>query len=424
MTCPSCGAINSADFSFCLQCGHPLAQSGQTENLMSETRADMVPVEAGTMAMTPLPANTSHQGGSSSASSGSARLRVDQGSVDDQFIGLDRPLTVIGRRQGSDIVIHDTNVSRMHAQIKRDGGRLVIEDTNSSNGTIVNDEKIEKPCELRSGDVIRIGDAVFVLEVEEVPLDAPEGSTMAIDLDSPMTSLGGAPELVPPGLAPRQPSPLTPPPAIMDSSQTALADSLAYEDDLAPPPQRPSTPPPTSAPARNTPPPSSVSSPEPRESSPKQSTSGRSSPSTPAPASGSTAAALESLRRELSEVGEELGTFSGTLGGLADRVERLERALDAATGDLDSVADAIRGPDAAVLMELQGILTDIERAADGPRLEEAIKVLEQLSSQPRDIELLLKLSQQAGAIESALRIHGRLVAAAPRLRTSLARLTG
>ena len=80
-----------------------------------------------------------------------------------------------------------------------------------------------------------------------------------------------------------------------------------------------------------------------------------------APASGSTAAALESLRRELSEVGQELGTFSGTLGGLADRVERLERALDAATGDLESVADAIRGPDAAVLMELQGILAEIER---------------------------------------------------------------
>ena len=142
------------------------------------------------------------------------------------------------------------------------------------------------------------------------------------------------------------------------------------------------------------------------------------------PAGGSTAAALESLRRELSEVGEELGTFSGTLGGLADRVERLERALDAATGDLDSVADAISGPDAAVLMELQGILADIERAADGPSLEDTVKVLEQLASQPRDIELLLKLSQQAGAIESALQIHGRLVAAAPRLRTSLARLTG
>jgi predicted component of type VI protein secretion system len=429
MTCPSCGAINSADFSFCLQCGHPLSQSGLTENVMSETRADMAPVEAGTMAMEPLPATMSHPGGEQS---GSARLRVDQGSVDDPVIGLDRPLTVIGRRQGSDIVIHDTNVSRMHAQIKRDGSRLVIEDTNSSNGTIVNDEKIEKPCELQSGDVIRIGDAVFVLEVEEAAMNAPEGSTMAIDLESPMTSLGGIPELVPPGLSPRQPSPLTPPPAIMDPSHTALSDSLSFEDEVSPAPARPSTPPPVrpitpppapARPDRNTPPPVSVAPPDLGNSTPRQSASRPAPASTPVPPSRSTTAALESLRRELSEVGEELGSFSGTLGGLADRVERLERALDSATGDLDSVADAIRGPDAAVLMELQGILADIERGADGPALDEAIKVLEQLSAQPRDIELLLKLSQQAGAIESALRIHGRLVAAAPNLRTSLARLT-
>jgi predicted component of type VI protein secretion system len=369
--------------------------------MMNETRADMEPMEAGTMAMSPLPATKT----SPASSQDSARLRVDQGSVDDQFIGLDRPLTVIGRRQGSDVVIHDTNVSRMHAQIKRDGDRLVIEDTNSSNGTIVNDERIERPCELRSGDVIRIGDAVFVLEMDEADLDAPEGATMAIDLESPMTSLGPAPELVPPSLGPRQSSPLTPPPAIMDpepmdSGHTAIQDGLVFEDDYVSPPQRPDTPPPVE-PAASSPPRSAASSP-----------------------GGSTSAALDALRRELSDVGQELGTFSGTLGGLVDRVERLERALDAATGDLESVADAIRGPDAAVLIELQGILADIERADDGPKLDDALTVLEQLTAQPRDIELLLKLSQQAGAIETALRIHGRLVAAAPSLRTSLARLTG
>jgi pSer/pThr/pTyr-binding forkhead associated (FHA) protein len=358
----------------------------------------MQPLDAGTIAVSSLPA-------SPSGSDASARLRVDQGSVDDQYIGLDRPVTIIGRRQGSDVVIHDTNVSRLHAQIKRDGGRLVIEDTNSSNGTIVNDERIDKPLELRSGDVIRIGDAVFVLEVEEQSPESPEspeGSTMAIDLDSPMTSLGGVPELIPPGLGQAQPNPLTPPPSIMDSSHTALADSIDLEDEVSPPGR--------SAEARS----------EAAEASPGP----EARPASARAASGSTSAALESLRRELAEVGEELGTFSGTLGSLADRVERLERALDAATGDLDSVADAIRGPDAAVLKELQGIVADIERAAEGPTLDEAMRVLEQLAAQPRDIELLLKLSQQAGAIEGALRIHGRLVAAAPRLRTTLDRLTG
>jgi len=131
---------------------------------------------------------------------------------------------------------------------------------------------------------------------------------------------------------------------------------------------------------------------------------------------------LEALRRELNDVGGDLVAFAGTLNGLAERVETLEQALDAASTDLDRVAEAVRGPDATVLRELQGILDEIERDTDTTSLDEAMRVLGQLASQPRDIELLLRLSQPAGAIESALRIHGRLVAVAPRVRASLARL--
>ena len=443
MICPSCGAPNHADFSFCLQCGQSLTPSNQYAEQFAATRAEMpLPTEAGTMAMEPLPSTVVPP----STGVGAAplvRLRVDSGSVDEDVISLEQPLTVIGRRQGSDIVIHDTNVSRMHAQIKRDGQRLIIEDTNSSNGTMVNDERIERPRELRAGDVIRIGDAVFVFETESAPVAlpaddmlAPEGSTMAIDLDSPMTSLGGAPELMLPSLAPRPvappsapipPSaPLTPPPAIMDGGHTSFAEGGLYdmqdaEDELTAPPQRGVASQPPAAPA--VPIPTPAQQPQAQPAMSNISSASTSSASVPA-SSGSTTAALESLRRELTEVGQELGAFSGTLSGLADRVERLERSLDAATGDLASVADAIRGPDATVLKELHGIVEDIERAHEGPQLDEAMKVLELLAAQPRDIELLLKLSQQAGAIESALRIHGRLVAAAPRLRSTLARLTG
>lgn len=455
MTCPSCGAANHADFSFCLQCGHPLAQAGQSADVGGETRADMSPMspmpqmDPGTVAMAApvFDARGDAPGGSGVSSSfrATALLRVEQGSVDEPTISLDRPITIIGRRQGSDVVIHDTNVSRMHAQIRRDGSRLTIEDAGSSNGTMVNDVRIEGSLDLKAGDVIRIGDAVFVVEVEASSMDQasdlpPEGSTMAIDLDSPMTSLGGAPEFGLPlgmgmGLPPSQPSPLTPPPPIMaESNHTALSDSLMYEEDLsvpnfpepaAPPPPPP---PPVMAPApapapQQAPAPAPTPAPQPAYVAPAPA-SASSGPSTPAGGAGSTASTLAALRRELTEVGHDLTTFSGTLGGLADRVERLERALDAATSDLASVADAIRGPDAAVLTELQGILADIDRAGDARKLEDAVLVLEQLTAQPRDIELLLKLSQQAGALESALRIHGRLVAAAPRLQATLARLTG
>jgi hypothetical protein len=134
------------------------------------------------------------------------------------------------------------------------------------------------------------------------------------------------------------------------------------------------------------------------------------------------AESIEGLRRELSDVGGQLLDFAGSLGGLADRVERLEQALDAASGDFNRVAEAVRGPDAAVLRELQSIVEDIERGGGSASVEEAMQVLTELAAQPRDIELLLKLSQQAAALEGALRIHGRLIAVAPRVRASLARL--
>jgi hypothetical protein len=401
--------------------------------------------------------------------------------VDEQMIDLDRPSMVVGRRrEGSDIVIHDTNVSRKHALIESQGDRVTIEDTNSSNGTVVNDERIEARVDLRPGDVIRIGDAVFVFEQVEAPLGSPEGSTMAIDLDSPMTSLGGAPELVAPGLTGGPMGPLTPPPAIMEPPrQTALSDNFLSSD---PEPASaanasggssaasagPSTPPKpsTSSPSSgggnalpggsaftgSGPSSGSSSSPSgPKESSWSASSSASSdagppggaslSPLTsepawssgsskapepkgePLPSTGPRAESIDALRSELSEVGSELVGFAGTLGGLAERVERLEQALDDASGDLNRVSEAVRGPDATVLRELQGILDEIEHDGNAG-LDEAMRVLEQLSAQPRDIELLLKLSQQAGAIESALRIHGRLVAIAPRVRASLARLVG
>jgi hypothetical protein len=379
---------------FCLQCGQRLSAAEPDDEVLAETRAEALAPEDLRMPPSGSP-------GGQRAPASIVQLRVEQGSVDEQVISLDRPETVIGRRrETSDVVIHDTNVSRRHARIVHDGSRLTIEDTGSSNGTLVNDERIQGQREIGAGDVIRIGDAVFIVEQIEAPaepFEQYEGSTMAIDMDSPMTSLGGAPELVPPMLSggPVGPhGPLTPPPPIMDPHGTSIVDSPPVPEPVEavrnepPPPPPPVTAPPDPVPPR----------PQARPES------------------------VDGLRRELAEVGSQLVGFAGTLGGLADRVERLEQALDEASGDLNRVAEAVRGPDATVLRELQGIIEEIERDGDEAGLEEAMNVLEQLSSNPRDIELLLKLSQQAQTLEGALRVHGRLIAVAPRVRASLGRL--
>jgi len=377
---------------FCLQCGQRLNAGQPAEEVLAETRAEaLAPEDLG------LPAGGSS--GSQRAPAMVSQLRVEQGSVDEQIISLDRPETVIGRRrETSDVVIHDTNVSRRHARILCNGTRLTIEDAGSSNGTVVNDERIQGEREIHDGDVIRIGDAVFIVEQIEAPAESFEqfeGSTMAIDMDSPMTSLGSAPELVPPvmsGGAVGPHGPLTPPPPIMDPLGTSVVDAPAPEPVVA---QNELVP--AAAPAPPTP-----------------------APEPPGPAA--RPESIEGLRRELGEVGSQLVGFAGTLSSLAERVERLEEALDEASGDLNRVTEAVRGPDATVLRELQGIVEEIESDGGQSGLDEAMNVLEQLAANPRDIELLLKLSQQAGTLEGALRVHGRLIAVAPRVRSSLSRL--
>jgi hypothetical protein len=63
----------------------------------------------------------------------------------------------IGQESDLDIAIADVKVSRCHATIEASGGRVVLTDQASTNGTWVNDLRIEQPTELRDGDRIRIG---------------------------------------------------------------------------------------------------------------------------------------------------------------------------------------------------------------------------------------------------------------------------
>lgn len=64
---------------------------------------------------------------------------------------------IIGRTRRAQVVIVDATVSRRHARLVCDHGRLRLEDLNSSNGTRVNDRPITSPCEVRVGDHVQFG---------------------------------------------------------------------------------------------------------------------------------------------------------------------------------------------------------------------------------------------------------------------------
>lgn len=68
---------------------------------------------------------------------------------------------IIGRAIECDLVITSTRVSREHARLRRDGRKWFVEDLGSTNGTLLNEERVLQPMELRDGDQISIGEVTF-----------------------------------------------------------------------------------------------------------------------------------------------------------------------------------------------------------------------------------------------------------------------
>ena len=64
---------------------------------------------------------------------------------------------VIGRSPGADIVLGDDFVSGRHARVLPSGESAVVEDLGSTNGTVLNGERLSAPARLKVGDVIDIG---------------------------------------------------------------------------------------------------------------------------------------------------------------------------------------------------------------------------------------------------------------------------
>ena len=68
----------------------------------------------------------------------------------------------IGRMPFCDILIDESAVSRTHATIDVRENCVVITDSNSKNGTFVNEERITQKA-LEDGDIIRIGRSQFIV---------------------------------------------------------------------------------------------------------------------------------------------------------------------------------------------------------------------------------------------------------------------
>lgn len=64
---------------------------------------------------------------------------------------------IVGRAPGADIVIPTDYVSARHARFTLVGTSLMVEDLNSTNGTLLNGHPIAEPTACSSGDTVTIG---------------------------------------------------------------------------------------------------------------------------------------------------------------------------------------------------------------------------------------------------------------------------
>jgi len=93
------------------------------------------------------------------------------GTVTDEYVFEAGELSV-GRSRQCNVVLPSENVSRRHARLFVEEGRLYVEDLGSSNGIWLGGERIEGKAQVADGDIVRVGD--FQLRVKGGRREAEE----------------------------------------------------------------------------------------------------------------------------------------------------------------------------------------------------------------------------------------------------------
>jgi hypothetical protein len=99
------------------------------------------------------------------------RQRMSMAQLVEQDTGQPFPLgrepVSIGRHDDNTVVLVDSRVSRHHAEVVWQGGRWLVCDLGSANGTLVNGQRITAPRALEDGDTIQVGQTRLRVQVAE-----------------------------------------------------------------------------------------------------------------------------------------------------------------------------------------------------------------------------------------------------------------
>lgn len=101
------------------------------------------------------------------------KLQAITGEISGQEISIDRDM-LVGRHQDADVLLQAAEISRRHAALLLKDQLLWVQDLNSSNGTFINDIRIEQEKQLHDGDIVQFASFKFsvlapVQEIEDLP---------------------------------------------------------------------------------------------------------------------------------------------------------------------------------------------------------------------------------------------------------------
>ncbi|MGB9736233.1 MAG: adenylate/guanylate cyclase domain-containing protein [bacterium] len=91
-----------------------------------------------------------------------------QGTPDETIYNIDKDIISAGRLPSNDIVLLDSSVSRNHFVIKKEQDGFYIYDNGSSNGTLLNGNRISGKVKLSDQDQITAGKVVFTFRENEL----------------------------------------------------------------------------------------------------------------------------------------------------------------------------------------------------------------------------------------------------------------
>lgn len=146
----------------------------------------------------------------------SVQLNVIGGKHAGQKITLDRKKFLIGREQDCQLRPNSELVSRHHCVFTVDDFSVRLRDLGSTNGTLVNGEKIRKEVVLNQGDHVVVGSLEFNVCIDEGVQTQPAPALP----DSTETVIGGADTLT--EMTPIHPNPNTPAESQPSPTQTPL----------------------------------------------------------------------------------------------------------------------------------------------------------------------------------------------------------